>query len=145
MLFRLWLRAVARALRLPVDAPPPRRLGVQAGALARCPRSPNCVSSQADDPVHAIEPFRELGDRDTAFACLRTVLASEPGARIAEERPGYLHAEFTTRIWRFVDDVEFLWDEERRIVDVRSASRVGRRDYGANRRRVERLRARLAR
>ena len=69
---------------------------------------------------------------------------SEPGASIVESRPDYLRAQFTTRLMKFVDDVEFWFDPATGAIQVRSASRVGRKDFGVNRQRVERLRARLA-
>ncbi|MCA8941395.1 MAG: DUF1499 domain-containing protein, partial [Planctomycetes bacterium] len=49
--------------------------------------------------------------------------------------------ECTTAVWRFVDDLELLLDDERSVIDVRSASRVGEFDFGANRGRVETLRS----
>ena len=67
-----------------------------------------------------------------------------PGAAVVEERPGYLYAEFTTRWLRFVDDVEFLLDEPTAMIHLRSASRLGRRDFGVNRERIETIRARMA-
>jgi uncharacterized protein (DUF1499 family) len=67
-----------------------------------------------------------------------------PGARIISDEDGYLHAEFRSRVFRFVDDVELLMDEAGHKIDVRSASRLGYSDLGVNRRRVEQLRARFA-
>jgi uncharacterized protein (DUF1499 family) len=63
-----------------------------------------------------------------------------PRVRIVSEHPGYLRAEFTTFIFRFVDDVEFLWDENEKVLHIRSASRCGYFDLGVNRRRMEKLR-----
>lgn len=138
------LRTVARLLRLPIDPPPPpHSLGVRDGVLAPCRRSPNCVSSRGTDPRHVIPPLQDLGGRDRTLERIRDVISALPGAKIIVEEPGYLHATFTTRAWRFVDDFEVLWSEEERCLHVRSASRVGRRDYGVNRRRVELIRALL--
>jgi uncharacterized protein (DUF1499 family) len=67
-----------------------------------------------------------------------------PGARIVESKPDYLYAQFTTRVMRFVDDVEFWFSQSDNVIHVRSASRVGRRDFGVNRQRVEAIRARYA-
>jgi len=84
---------------------------------------------------------------DAAWEALKRALAAEPGIRIAEEdkERGYLRAEATSRIFRFVDDVAFQLVAEERLIHVRSASRVGYWDLGVNRRRVERLREALRR
>jgi uncharacterized protein (DUF1499 family) len=63
--------------------------------------------------------------------------------KIVEESGGYMHAEATSRVFRFVDDVEFLMRPDGQLVDVRSASRVGYSDFGVNRRRIERIRQEL--
>jgi uncharacterized protein (DUF1499 family) len=117
----------------------PGNLGVRDGRLAPPKRTPNCVSSQADpsDAEHYIAPIALGGD---AIAAVEKALASLPEATIVEKKPGYLYAEFRTRLMRFVDDVEFLHDAQAGVLHVRSASRLGRRDFGVNRRRVEALR-----
>jgi uncharacterized protein (DUF1499 family) len=66
-----------------------------------------------------------------------------PGATLVTQRPGYLHAECRTKWMGFVDDVEFLLDPAARVIHVRSASRLGRRDFGTNRERIEAIRAAL--
>ncbi|MDB4949875.1 MAG: hypothetical protein JWM27_2524 [Gemmatimonadetes bacterium] len=135
----------ARLLRLPVPPPePPVALGVVDGRLAPCPRWPNCVSSFATDRLHGMPPLPGRGGRDATMARLRTILGAEPGAHVVEDRGDYLRAELTTALWRFVDDVELLWDEDAGVVHFRSASRIGRADLGTNRRRMERIVARLA-
>ena len=106
------------------------------GTLSACPGSPNCVTSHAADPRHAVDPIRFEGPPAIAWERLRTLLASLPQARTAAERPGYLHVEFRSRFFGFVDDAEFLLDASNQRIDVRSASRVGWSDLGANRRRM---------
>ncbi len=113
------------------------------GRLTPCPDSPNCVCSQDDRPSHYVEPLRFSGDPDAAFARLAGTVRQEPRATIVQEGPGYLRAEFRSRVFRFVDDVEFLLNPTGHTIEVRSASRVGYSDLGVNRRRVERLRARF--
>ncbi len=76
-----------------------------------------------------------------AVAILSRVIAATPRATVTETRPDYLRAEFRSRVFRFVDDVEFLVDEHSRVIHVRSASRVGYSDLGVNRKRIESLRA----
>lgn len=115
------------------------------GRLRACPRSPNCVSSQTTDDARRVEPLVYEGDPVTAMDRLRRAIVSLPRARIVTVSDDYLHAEFTSLFFRFVDDVELLIDPERHRVHVRSASRVGYSDLGANRRRVEAIRRAFAR
>jgi uncharacterized protein (DUF1499 family) len=116
----------------------PDNLGVRDGRLAPCKRSPNCVSSQANpaDREHYIAPIHARGD---AMAAVRRAVQAMPRTTIVREAPNYLYAEFRTRLLRYVDDVEFWFDGS--AIQVRSASRLGRRDFGVNRKRVEALRA----
>jgi len=115
----------------------PDNLGATNGRLAPCKRSPNCVSSQADpsDEEHYIAPIAFAGSMQS----LRAAIAELPLATIIVAEGDYLYAEFRTPILRFVDDVEFLKAAD--LLHVRSASRLGRRDFKANRHRVEQLRA----
>jgi uncharacterized protein (DUF1499 family) len=124
---------------------PPAGLGVVEDRLAPVPADRrNAVSSFADTPYHRIAPLRADPDPQAAFRRLEALLHDTPEARVVERRPGYLHAEFRTPLMRFVDDVEFLLDAPGRVIHVRSASRLGRDDFGTNRRRVERLRERFS-
>lgn len=107
--------------------------------LAPCPASPNCVSSQSDDPEHHTAPLHFTGDPEQAWRHLKSVLALEPRLTVVEDTGSYLHAEARSLVFRFVDDVEFVLDPGAKMIQVRSASRVGYSDFGVNRRRVERL------
>ncbi len=117
----------------------PNNLGAREGLLAVCPASPNCVSSQAGDHRHRIEPLFFSGDPEAAFARLKLVLAGRGDATIIEDLPGYLRVELRTLL--FVDDGEFLLDREKRVIQVRSAARLGYSDLGKNRSRMEEIRA----
>lgn len=114
-------------------------LGLIDGKLRPCPDSPNCVCSEshtAADPEHAILPVRTVGDIDASWQLLRDAVV-EAGGDVVDEGSGYLHAEFTSPLFRFVDDLELRLDRDRGEIHIRSASRVGRSDLGANRRRVQ--------
>ncbi|MBA2412428.1 MAG: DUF1499 domain-containing protein, partial [Burkholderiaceae bacterium] len=89
-----------------------------------------------------IEPLRFTQDSALAMNRLRDVLAGWPGARIIDQSPDYIYVQFETRWLRFVDDCEFLLDPAARVIHVRSAARIGRRDFGVNRARVEAIRRR---
>ncbi|MAW79614.1 MAG: hypothetical protein CMI63_05205 [Parvularcula sp.] len=114
-------------------APP----GLTDGALAPCPSSPNCVSSEPGTPEsHAVASLSlEAWER-------LPQLIGEKGGRVVALRNDYIGSVFTTPLLGFADDVEFRRGETE--VHVRSASRVGHRDMGANRERVEMLRTALA-
>jgi uncharacterized protein (DUF1499 family) len=111
--------------------------------LAPCPEKPNCVSSLATATRHFIEPLQFTGEPVDAWARLKAILQRQTRTRIVAEQDGYLHAEFRSAVFRFVDDVEFAMQEELMVIHVRSASRTGYSDFGVNRRRVERLRERF--
>jgi uncharacterized protein (DUF1499 family) len=129
----------------------PSERGLRDGKLKPPSRTPNSVSSQADlwpaadyDVAYAkVEPLRFSGDPTAAMNRLRDVLAAWPGARIVENRPDYIAAEFETRWLRFVDDAEFLLDPGAHVIHIRSKSRLGRKDFGVHRQRVEALRRKL--
>ena len=125
----------------------PENLGATDGQLAPCKRTPNCVSSQADadkDAGHYIAPVRITGSARGVWAALKSLLQSMPRVNIVADRENYLYAEFASRTMGFVDDVEFLLDEKAGVIHVRSASRLGIRDFGVNRDRVETIRGRMA-
>ena len=115
----------------------PTTLGVRDGRLAPCPDSPNCVSTQSDREVSRMEPMPILGDPADVLPRLRAVLSAMPRARIVTADDDYLHAEFSSALFRFVDDVEFFVDREQRVIHFRSASRVGQSDLGVNRQRMQ--------
>ena len=108
--------------------------------LAPCPDKPNCVFSGSKDPEHAIDPYRYSGDLDTARHLLVRIIQEQARTKIIYQEGNYIHVTFTSMILRFTDDVEFLFDDSEKIIQVRSASRVGRSDFGVNRKRVELLR-----
>jgi uncharacterized protein (DUF1499 family) len=138
------LGGVAMLALLSLFAGRPPDLGVKDGRLAPCPNSPNCVCTLATDDAHRIEPLAYDGTAEEAMARLKAALAALPRTRVVTETPDYLHAECTSLVFRFVDDVEFLIDRGRKVIHFRSASRVGRSDLGVNRRRMEALRQAFA-
>ena len=108
--------------------------------LEPCPSSPNCVVSINGDEEHQIEPITYNGDRATAKETLLKVLSVVPRTEVTENTDNYIHAESTSRIFKFVDDVDFYFPEDENIIHLRSASRVGESDLGVNRRRMEQIR-----
>ena len=128
----------------------PSTLGLREGKLNPPSKSPNSVRSQAglwpDHPQReraSIAPLALSGDGPATIARLAQVVQGMAGARIVEHRPDYLYVQFTTRVLGFVDDTEFWFDPAAGVIQVRSASRLGRKDLGVNRARVEAIRAQL--
>ena len=123
----------------------PADLGLHEGRFSTCARRLNCVSSFADpgDAQRYVAPIDVPDGAAKALAAARRAVEATPRARVVRHEANYLHAEFRTRILGFVDDVEFTYDERAGRLHVRSASRLGRRDFGVNRARVEALRARI--
>ena len=121
----------------------PDEIGINPSGLRVCPESPNCVSSEAKDERHAIEPFRIRGGPDANLTLIRDEIASMPRWRIVTATNNYIHVECKSRIFRFVDDLELYLNPSNGIISIRSASRIGYSDFGANRRRVEFLRSKL--
>jgi uncharacterized protein (DUF1499 family) len=131
---------------------PPSDLGVREGRLKAPAGTPNSVSSQASLwPGHPQAQAAQIaplalknGDGPATMAALLQVVRTAPGAVVVKSEPDYLYAQFTTPLMKYVDDVEFWLDPAAGVVQVRSASRLGASDLGANRQRVEAIRAHLA-
>jgi len=109
-----------------------------------CPDTPNCVSSQASDPAKHVEPIRYQGERAEVMRKLLDHLEEEGHYKAVKFERMYLSTIYSSRLFGFVDDVEFIFDTGEPLIHVRSASRVGHWDFGANRKRVEALRAVLS-
>ena len=129
----------------------PADIGVREGKLKPPSATENSVTSQAalypDHPQRAyaaVAPLALRGDGAATMAKLKAIVVAMPGTRVVESTPDYLYAQVTTPLMKFVDDVEFWFDPAAQAVQVRSASRVGQSDMGANRKRVEAVRAALA-
>lgn len=117
----------------------PPKVQLVDGRLRACPNSPNCVSSESDSTSSRVEPLTFQGPPEKAWSDLKETIR-DMGGKIQEEQDGYLWATFTSRLFRFVDDVEFRMVSSDGIIHVRSGSRKGYSDLGVNRRRVEKLR-----
>ncbi|WP_293780989.1 DUF1499 domain-containing protein [uncultured Oxalicibacterium sp.] len=128
----------------------PDDLGVHDGLL-KAPMKDwrNVVSSQAayhpHEPHHLIEPLEYTGDGNGAMERVARLIATMPGATVLTATPDYIHAEFRSMLLGFVDDVEFMRDANDRLIHMRSGSRLNRKDFGANRMRLETVRKRFER
>ena len=121
----------------------PHNLGLKNNMLLPCPKSPNCVLSQASDAKHKIKPIYYATSLEVAKERLNQVILSMDGTRIITQNEVYWHVEFTTRWLRFIDDVEFYFPESEALIHLRSASRSGYWDLGVNRKRTKEIRSRF--
>src|SRR5258707_3108106 len=126
---------------------PPTDLGVRDGKLRPPSMTENSVTSQAalypDHPQRKyaeIAPLPVKGEGPVSIAQIKAIVEGM-GAKVVKSEPGYLYAQFTTRLMKYVDDVEFWFDPKANVIQVRSASRVGRGDLGVNRKRIQAVRA----
>jgi uncharacterized protein (DUF1499 family) len=129
----------------------PQDLGVKDGKLKPPARTPNSVSSQADlYPDHPqaayarIEALQYDGDGQAALTKLGKLLAGQARTVVVQQTSDYVYAQSTTALLRFTDDVEFWLNPDKQQIEVRSASRIGRKDFNVNRERVDTLRSLLA-
>lgn len=157
MSYSLWWSALLLALLVALAAQlgllrgrTPGDLGVRDGRLKPPSMRPNSVSSQAglypDHPQRAtaqVAPLPVQGSGPATIGQLRRIVAAMEGARVVRADSAYLYAQFSAGMLKQVDDVEFWFDPRANVVQVRSASRLGWRDQGTNRARVEAIRARL--
>jgi uncharacterized protein (DUF1499 family) len=125
----------------------PDDLGMNDGKLKRPSRTQNSVTSQADlwadHPMKAyasIAPFKASGDGSADMQKIAGALKALPRTVIVKQESGYLYAQSTTALLKFTDDVEFALDAGAGLIHVRSASRLGQKDFGVNRARIEQIR-----
>ena len=114
--------------------------GVVEGKLAGCPTSPNCVSTESTDVKHRINPLTFTGSVENAREKLIRIVGQMPRTSLVTQSEKYLHFECRSRLFQFVDDLEFYVDTQEKTIQIRSASRVGYSDLGVNRKRVEKIR-----
>ena len=121
----------------------PAGLGFNAGKFAPPSWKPNCVSSTVDkgDEKHYIAPIAYSAGSAEAWKKLVAIVKGTARVTVVTESANYLYAEFKSAGMGFVDDVEFALDEKAGVIQVRSASRLGVRDLGVNRARIEAIRA----
>lgn len=139
------MRIYARTGTLLQSYPPGAKPGITNGQLAPCKTSPNCVSSFSNptDKEHFAEVIIVPDSVDNPKKRLIEIINAMPGAQLVEDVDHYIRAEYTTKLMRYVDDVEFVIDANNRKIDFRSASRVGHSDMGLNRKRIEEIRTLL--
>ena len=115
-------------------------VGIVDGMFYPCPNTPNCVSTQATDAKHKISPISYSGTISEAKEKIIKIVNSLKRTKIITNTENYIHAEVRTATFKFVDDVEFLFDDNEKFIQFRSRARSGHSDMGVNRKRMEKIR-----
>lgn len=119
----------------------PENLGVQNGQLAPLVNKPNNLSTYEKGAYAQATPLSYSGDMAAARDALVAVLGNMDRSKVQSVDGNYVHATFRSRIFKFVDDVEFLFDDEAKIIHFRAGARTGYGDMGVNQKRMEEIRA----
>lgn len=114
--------------------------GIVEDQLKPCPDKPNCVSSQESRDSHYVKPF-EVESVRNSLQKLVDYFGEDSSYQLQQVSNNYLHVVHKSKIFQYRDDIEFYGDPEKRLLHVRSASRVGHSDMGANKKRVEKIRS----
>ena len=120
----------------------PDNLGLKDGQLTPCPESPNCVCSESHTANDAEHYIQAIQGNKTTWDKLKKVIQAQ-GGTIESDNGLYMHATFRSAVFQYVDDVELRLDEASNTIHIRSASRMGRKDFGVNRKRVEAIKKAL--
>jgi uncharacterized protein (DUF1499 family) len=114
-------------------------VGIVNGKLHPCPKSPNCVSTQSLEKKHKMDPLHYESSLEEAKGKIKEITTSLKRAKLIIEKENYLHFEFRTATFKFVDDVEFLFDDTENLIHFRSAARKGWSDMGVNKKRMKKI------
>ena len=122
------------------------KLGIDSLKLMPCPSSPNCVSTQAKDKEHFVNPIMVESTSLQIKERILKILSELNQSKVITTKENYIRAEFTSKIFGFVDDVEFYFPHtksKKTTIHIRSASRIGYSDLGANKKRIEEIRTKF--
>ena len=114
-------------------------IGVKDGKFQPCPKSPNCVSTQSEDEKHRMEPLSYNTSIEEAKTKIKDIIGSFKRTKLITDNDNYLHFEFRTATFKFVDDVEFYFDDSVKLIHFRSAAQKGLSDFGVNRKRMKKI------
>lgn len=110
-------------------------------SLADCPDTPNCQGSESSRQSQQVDRFAVTKDPSQSISTLAKLVEGMKGMEVVQFDGKYLHATATTSLMQYVDDIEFLLSDDSQSIQIRSASRMGKSDLGANAKRIELLRA----
>ena len=116
---------------------PKKPIGITDGKFHPCPKSPNCVSTQSTDEKHKMNPLNYSSTINEAREKIKKIIKTFKRTKLITEKRNYLHFEFRTATFKFVDDVEFYLDDQEKLIHFRSAARLGWSDMGVNKKRMK--------
>ena len=140
LLFIILVLSIGMILTVLFGQRDPTDLGVKDGMLKPCPDTPNCVSSQSGEASQKVKPLAVPKEIHDPIGRLKRIIESQGRTEVLDEEADYLWVRFTSRTFRFKDDLECYYDPDAGVIHLRSASRLGRYDFGVNRKRVEMIR-----
>jgi uncharacterized protein (DUF1499 family) len=117
--------------------------GPKDGKLRPCPDKRSCICTQDPAEQHRVEPIRYAVAQDEAREKLLGIIRQMTQSTLVKADPDYIHVEFRSAFFEFVDDVEFLFDDGAKLIHFRSAARTGSYDFNVNRKRMEDIRKRF--
>lgn len=119
--------------------------GLTNNQLSPCPDTPNCLNSEyPNDTAHFIDAMTFKNESRTEISQQIQHVIKNTGGTITQVTNNYIAAEFSTQLFRYVDDFEIRIDNEANLIHFRSASRVGKSDFGTNLKRIEMIKRELA-
>jgi uncharacterized protein (DUF1499 family) len=129
---------IAARVFVAFGVPVPQTLGISNDQLQPCPDTPNCVSTQAPaaDTEHFMPAIPFTGNASDAVSKIVSAINAMPRSKLISQDANYLHAEFRSFVFRFVDDTEFYIDDANKLIHFRSTARLGKGDMGVNRKRM---------
>lgn len=107
--------------------------------LGACPNSPNCISSLADDDKHYLDAIEYTVTKEQAKEIILEIVKEEKNSEVITVKDNYIHVIFKSGVFKFIDDLEFVFSEDKNTINFRSAARSGYSDFGVNRKRLERI------
>jgi uncharacterized protein (DUF1499 family) len=113
-------------------------IGIKNGKFHPCPKSPNCVSTQSTDEKHKMEPL-SYNTKEEGKRKIKDIIGTFKRTKLITEEGNYLHYEFRTATFKFVDDVEFYFDDSTKLLHFRSRARMGYSDMGVNKKRMKKV------
>ena len=107
--------------------------------LGACPNSPNCISSLENDDKHYLDAIEYSITKEQAKEIIIEIVKEEKNSEIITVEDNYIHVIFKSGVFKFIDDLEFVFSENENTINFRSAARSGYSDFGVNRKRLERI------
>ncbi|VAW56062.1 hypothetical protein MNBD_GAMMA07-2704 [hydrothermal vent metagenome] len=121
----------------------PKDLGIYNNTFSHCPVTPNCISSDATDKKHKIDFLKLNAEYKNNWQAIHNAVNTLSNTKIVTFNETYIHAECSSTVFGFVDDLQLHLRENGENIAIKSAARLGHSDFGVNKKRIEKLREQL--